>query len=132
MQLPIARYRFDCVAQDEMRLPFYSGSALRGAFGYMLRKVACMTKQPSCNGCPLRRTCPYSLVFEPEGDLNGGLSSQQTLPGYIIEPLPLGKRGIHQNDCFSFHMVLIGPARQQLALLIYVWELVLIPIRIKL
>lgn len=125
MQLPIARYRFECVATDEVRMPFYSGSALRGAFGYMLRKVTCMTKQPVCDGCPLRRTCPYGQVFEPEAQTGSTLTADQTPPAYILEPLPIGQRDLLQDECFSFNLVLIGEARNQLALLIYVWEQVL-------
>ena len=44
--LPVARYRFSFRMQDELRLPDYSGSLLRGNFGAALRRTACMT------GCP--------------------------------------------------------------------------------
>lgn len=125
MQLPIARYRFECIATDEVRMPFYSGSALRGAFGYMLRRVACMTKQPTCDGCPLRRTCPYGVVFEPEAKIDSGLTADQTPPAYIVEPFALGQRDLRRDDHFSFNLVLLGEARNQLALLIYVWEQIL-------
>lgn len=125
MQLPIARYHFECVATDDIHLPFYSGSAMRGAFGYMLRKVSCMTRQPRCEGCPLRRTCPYSQVFEPEAQLNSGLSTEQTPPAYVLEPVQIGQRDIKQGESFQFSLVLIGDARQQLALIIFVWEQIL-------
>ncbi|WP_419569595.1 CRISPR system precrRNA processing endoribonuclease RAMP protein Cas6 [Rheinheimera sp.] len=122
MQIPIARYRFTCVSLDDLRLPFYSGSALRGAFGYMLRKISCLTKQPTCTHCPLRRTCPYSMIFEPEVPMDSGLTADQALPAYILEPLPLGQRGLTEQEEFCFNLVLLGPAIQHLALLIYVWE----------
>jgi hypothetical protein len=62
--LPVARYRFIFSMQDELRLPEFSGSLLRGQFGASLRRVACMTGLPECPGCPLYRTCPYPAIFE--------------------------------------------------------------------
>ena len=54
--LPIARYRFSARVVDALALPPYAGSLLRGQFGAALRQLACMTRQPSCGGCPLRDT----------------------------------------------------------------------------
>lgn len=125
MNFPIAKYRFECLATEDVRMPVFSGSALRGAFGYMLRKVSCMTKQPTCNGCPLRRTCPYGQVFEPEPAMESGFSEEQTPPAYVIEPFPMGQRDIKSGDRFSFNLILIGVARQQLAMIIFVWEQIL-------
>ena len=62
--LPIARYRFSARVVDALALPPYAGSLLRGQFGAALRHLACMTRQPSCIGCPLRDTCPYPRIFE--------------------------------------------------------------------
>ena len=62
--LPLARYRFTAIAQAPLQLPPYAGSLLRGQFGASLRQVACMTRQPTCGGCPLLATCPYSRIFE--------------------------------------------------------------------
>ena len=55
---PLARYRFEFQATRPIRLPDYAGSMLRGAFGHALRKLACMTKQKDCAGCPLFRVAP--------------------------------------------------------------------------
>ena len=56
--LPIARYRFAARVQQPLALPDYAGSLLRGQFGAALRHVACMTRAPTCPGCPLLQTCP--------------------------------------------------------------------------
>jgi hypothetical protein len=62
--LPIARYRFAFRMQDDLRLPQYAGSLLRGQFGAALRRTACLTGAPTCKGCPLLATCPYPEIFE--------------------------------------------------------------------
>ena len=62
-ELPIARYRFGFALESEMRLPEYAGSTLRGVFGHALRRLACMTRQKECSGCPLLQSCPYSRIF---------------------------------------------------------------------
>ena len=54
--LPIVRYQFTLTVTEPIKLPEYAGSTLRGAFGRALRKIACMTKQAECKGCPLYRT----------------------------------------------------------------------------
>jgi hypothetical protein len=62
--LPLARYRFTFRMEEELRLPEFAGSLLRGQFGASLRRTACMTGAPVCPGCPLYRTCPYPAIFE--------------------------------------------------------------------
>ena len=44
-RLPIARYRLSFALADELILPPYAGSTLRGAFGHPLRRATCMTRQ---------------------------------------------------------------------------------------
>ena len=61
---PVARYRFVFEVTSDMALPDYAGSAIRGAFGHALRRIACMTHLPSCPDCPLFQSCPYSTIFE--------------------------------------------------------------------
>jgi hypothetical protein len=60
----IARLRFRLEAIDPVRLPPFPGSALRGMLGYGLRRTACVTRQPVCDGCLLRGSCVYSTLFE--------------------------------------------------------------------
>ena len=60
---PVARYRFEFQASQAIRLPAYSGSMLRGAFGHALRQLACMTRHKECAGCPLIGSCPYPCLL---------------------------------------------------------------------
>ncbi|MCF8208809.1 MAG: CRISPR system precrRNA processing endoribonuclease RAMP protein Cas6 [Rhodoferax sp.] len=120
--LPIARYRFTARAQQPFSLPDYAGSLLRGQFGAALRNVACMTRQPTCPGCPLLQTCPYTRIFEAPPPPKGSHALQDfsQIPNpYVIEPPTPGARVLGAGDDFSFNLVLVGHARDQLALVVF-------------
>jgi len=120
--LPIARYRLTARVQQPLPLPDYAGSLLRGQFGAALRHVACMTRQPTCPGCPLIPTCPYTRIFEAPPPPKGSHALQDfnQIPNpYIIEPPTPGARVVNAGERFDFHIVLIGHAIDQLALIVY-------------
>lgn len=130
--LPIARYRFSARVVDALALPPYAGSLLRGQFGAALRQLACMTRQPSCTGCPLHTTCPYPRIFEAPAPAEHTLQRFSAIPNaYVVEPpAPI----LHPEPCshpapvlepeqtLDFHMVLIGQALEQLPLVIVAWQ----------
>lgn len=120
--LPLARYRFTARVDDPLPLPDYAGSLLRGQFGAALRDVACMTRQPTCPGCPLLATCPYSRIFEAPPPPRGqhALQDFSQIPNpYVIEPPAPGARVLAPGDALQFHLVLIGHATEQLALVLF-------------
>lgn len=123
MELPIARYRFTARWQDAVRLPQYAGSLLRGQFGAALRHMACMTRQSRCADCPLQSTCPYTQIFEAPPPPAHALQKFSAIPNaYVIEPPPLGARDYAAGEDLVFHMVLMGAAREQLALVLATWQ----------
>ena len=106
--------------QDELRRPDYSGSLLRGNFGAALRRTACMTGLPECAGCPLYRTCPYPAIFETPAPETHSLQRFSQVPNpYVVEPPPLGTRYVPAEGIFSFAMVLVGRALDQLPLIVF-------------
>jgi hypothetical protein len=123
VQLPIARYCFIFRVQDDLRLPEYAGSLLRGQFGASLRGIACMTGLQECKPCPLYRTCPYPAIFETPAPPEHVLQRFNQVPNpYVIEPPPLGFRHIDAGERASFHIVLVGRALTQLPLITYAFE----------
>jgi hypothetical protein len=119
---PIARYSLTARVQQPLTLPDYAGSLLRGQFGAALRNVACMTRQPTCPGCPLVQTCPYTRIFEAPPPPKGSHALQDfsSIPNpYIIEPPTPGARVLDAGESFTFHLVLIGHAIEQLPLIIF-------------
>lgn len=119
--LPLARYRLEFTVETPLHLPAYAGSTLRGAFGGALRAASCMTRQKTCDACPLLTTCPYASVFEtrpPEGEHALQKFSQVPHP-YVIEPPQWGERDYAPGEGLSFHLVLAGRALDQLALILW-------------
>jgi hypothetical protein len=109
--------------QDDLRLPEYAGSLLRGQFGAALRRIACMTGAPKCAGCPLYRTCPYPAIFEAPAPHSHVLQRFSQAPNpYVVEPPPLGLRRVPAGETFSFHIVLVGRALGQLPLIAYAFQ----------
>ena len=121
-EIPLARYRFTARVQQRLALPDYAGSLLRGQFGAALRNVACMTRQPTCTGCPLLQTCPYTRIFEAPAPPRGehALQDFSQIPNaYVMEPPAPGARVLEPGADLEFHLVLIGHATDQLALVIF-------------
>lgn len=46
------------------KAPFFTGSALRGAFGHSLKKVSCINPKGECAGCFADSSCLYYSFFE--------------------------------------------------------------------
>jgi hypothetical protein len=118
--LPVARYRFTFRMADELFLPEYAGSLLRGQFGAALRRIVCMTGLPECAPCPLFRTCPYPSLFEAPAPSAHALQRFSEVPNpYVVEPPPLGSRYVPAGGTVSFCLVLVGRALDRLPLIAY-------------
>lgn len=123
MDIPLARYRFSARLLDAVQLPSYAGSLLRGQFGAALRNVACMTRQPTCMGCPLAQTCPYTRIFEAVPPAEHALQKFSQIPNaYVVEPPLLDDTRLQSGDLFQFNMVLAGDALSHLALITFAWQ----------
>ncbi|MDR2503672.1 MAG: CRISPR system precrRNA processing endoribonuclease RAMP protein Cas6 [Deltaproteobacteria bacterium] len=120
---PIARYRFIFEAQSAIHLPEYAGSMLRGAFGHALRRIACMTRELRCPGCPLYASCPYSLIFEPPPPLAHALQRFSAVPApYVVEPPVWGEYAYPPGTNLIFSVTLFGQALEKLALIVFAWQ----------
>ena len=120
LTFPIARYRFTFRTEDNLRLPEYAGSLLRGQFGAALRRAACITGLKHCPDCPLFRTCAYPSIYETPAPAQHVLQKFSHVPNpYVIEPPPFGTRDIAKGDSLSFNVVLFGRALLQLPLIAF-------------
>lgn len=120
--LPIRRYRFTLQAEQEIRWPDYAGSMLRGSFGHGLRSVSCVTKQKSCDGCPLYQGCQYPALFNPA-------PPPALEPRFADMPAPyIFRVGIERGyrlqpgDTVQFEMTLFGTAIHQISTIILAWQ----------
>ncbi|MBL1266002.1 CRISPR system precrRNA processing endoribonuclease RAMP protein Cas6 [Methylomicrobium sp. RS1] len=121
--LPAHRYQFNCRVLQPLNLNLYSGSMLRGAFGRALRKSACVTRGNDCKACLLYRQCAYPRIFETPPPANAAFQAFSEIPNpFVIEPPPMGRRQLQAGASFSFNMVLIGRAVDELPLVIHAWQ----------
>ena len=120
----VARFRFRLDAVDPVRLPPFAGSALRGMLGFGLRRTACVTRQPVCDGCLLRTTCVYSTLFESPamGGEGGGRYAQLPHP-FVLDLIQTLGEEVAPGETFAFGINLIGPAQAQVPYLIHALQL---------
>ena len=99
-------------AIDNIKLPAYQGSALRGAFGHALKRAVCTFKVQECTACLLKTKCVYSYTFEtpPPADT-------EVLRLYPFAPHPFvlnisgnGTQNRKPGSPLQFGMTLVGRA----------------------
>lgn len=97
MQFVFYPLRFEFIARDSILFPpGKAANILRGAFGDIFRRLACVPHCPDARTCEIRESCPYATVFEPLGDENSpsGLADlprpfvfrARHLDGHIVQP----------------------------------------------
>ena len=117
---PLARFRFLFTALEPIRLPEYAGSAWRGLLGHGLRRTACVTRQPTCEGCLLVHGCVYAQIFEtppPPGFPLNGFSAVPHPYALVIDPR--APRDYAPGETLTLGITLIGPAIAQVPYLIH-------------
>jgi len=120
----VARFRFLLQALEPVRLPPYAGSVWRGLLGLGLRRAACVTRQPSCEGCLLRHACVYSLVFESPATEPAEARRYKELPHpFALEIPPAAAREIDRGEPILLGITLIGPAIGQMPYLIQAMQI---------
>lgn len=90
-RLPIAPVLIRLETTGPFRSPEYKGALFRGGFGKFFRELVCETGLSECPGCPKRRSCLYSEVFESPADAErfGVLRKGTNLPHPFVLVPPL-------------------------------------------
>lgn len=118
-----APIRFLARAETHLRIPDFSGSALRGGFGRAFRRLSCAEGDRGCGGahCRLRDLCPYGRIFEtpvPDGVDPGRFGGDQAPRPFVLRP-PLGRRTLPPASEFEFGVILVGRAVDDLPYFIF-------------
>jgi hypothetical protein len=124
MALELARFRIIMRTREELRLPPFPGTALRGAFGAAFRRVACSRRRETCDGCLLRGTCVYSYVFEtPLPSDSEVLRRQEKIPHpFVFDIGSWGeRRALGAGSDVGFGLVLVGRAIEYLPYFVLVF-----------
>jgi len=110
--VPLGRYRLRLARCDAKSLPTYAGSALRGAFGHALRRLACRTDLPDCPPCPAYHDCRYAYVFEtpPPRDTTRLRRYPAAPHPFILGPLSPAPVDMAAEGARLLDMTLIGRA----------------------
>ncbi|MFN8566671.1 MAG: hypothetical protein U0Z44_03935 [Kouleothrix sp.] len=109
----IARYRFDLEAIDQLHMPAYQGSTLRGGFGHAFKQIVCF--QPdwrTCTPCARAQQCPYGYIFEARApaDQPGLHHLREIPPPFVIEASSDAPRVYQPGERLGFDVILIGKA----------------------
>jgi len=119
-----ARFSFVLEAVEELRLPPYKGSTLRGGFGNIFKKVVCTIRTSDCDACILAPRCVYAYVFEtsPHQGTEALRLYRRVPHPFVIEP-PLETRTTYApGETLTFGLVLIGKAVEYLPYFVYTFE----------
>lgn len=87
--IPHARLWFCLRSRDNVRLPCFWGSTIRGSLARAMKRIACVAvKNRECHTCPFIQTCNYALLFEtPRPERAERYRSMSTIPHpFVIEP----------------------------------------------
>ncbi|MDR3569703.1 MAG: CRISPR system precrRNA processing endoribonuclease RAMP protein Cas6 [Syntrophobacteraceae bacterium] len=108
-------------ALEEIHLPAYEGSTLRGGFGHALKGVCCALKRQECSSCMLRDRCVYLYLFEtpPPPDTEMMRLYPSAPHPFVIEPPLNGRRVIAAGEPFEFGLVVIGRALDYFPYFVY-------------
>ncbi|MCP5197790.1 MAG: CRISPR system precrRNA processing endoribonuclease RAMP protein Cas6 [Gammaproteobacteria bacterium] len=118
--LPLACYRFRFRATVDLRLPAYTGSAWRGAFGRALKHLVCITDEPACPSCPFYRSCIYPYLFETPPDPNVGKLTKYTAAPHPYVLIPDDHHGqVATDQTLSVDVHLLGHGNRHLPYVIH-------------
>lgn len=125
LEFLISRFSIKFQALENIQLPKYAGSTLRGAFGHALKSLACLTASRNkgvCRCSPVE-SCLYRQLFDPAPKILAYQGRKQTIaPPFVIEAHTLGTV-IAKNEIAVFYMVLIGEfAHQQKMMIELAWQ----------
>jgi len=119
--ITIGKFKLTLRAEEDLRLPAYKGSTLRGGFGHALKLVTCALKRQECPTCLLRTRCVYLYLFEtppPEDAEMMRLYPSAPHP-FIIEPPDSDERIVPSGGELEFGLTVVGRALEYLPYFIY-------------
>jgi hypothetical protein len=122
LELPVGRYRIAFSGEGRARLPRYSGSAWRGAFGHALKRAVCVTHLPQCRDCLLFRSCVYPYIFETPPPLTARKMRRYTAAPhpFVLQTPPA--EAAETDGRIIVGVNLIGHANRHLPYVIYAFE----------
>ena len=111
--------RFSFVAREELYFPAgKSANILRGAFGTIFRKIACVPECPGARDCEWRTTCPYARMFEPRAEAEGPSGLADWPRPFVFRAMHLDDRRVASGEHFHFDLHLFDLQSSAVAYLV--------------
>jgi len=109
--LRMARLRFELRPRTTLNLaPESRGEVLYGAFGTILRRVACDAACPGADSCTHRQDCAYAQIFEPSSPAGVRFGANDARKAFLFRP-PLDNDPLYgPHRPFIFELRLFGEA----------------------
>ncbi|HZU89759.1 MAG TPA: CRISPR system precrRNA processing endoribonuclease RAMP protein Cas6 [Stellaceae bacterium] len=109
--LPTLRLSLIFEALDPVSIPGFSGSVWRGAFGYALKRVACVMRMRPCEGCPLEASCVYTQLFDSRPMPGEGLFAETKRAPHPFALVPEAEcAALEPGEHFALDLILVGRA----------------------
>jgi hypothetical protein len=123
--LPLTYGQFSAVFAPDapLRLPVYTGSMFRGAFGSALKQAVCVTRTYECAPCLLKHRCLYPYVFETPPPPDSRVMRRYTAAPhpFVFEP-PAGGTTAPAGRPLAVGLTLFGKAIGSLSHFIFALE----------
>jgi hypothetical protein len=112
ISLRFHRLRFHFEAKSSIFFPpFKSTNILRGAFGTIFRRIACLPECREPEVCPLEGACPYEQVFAPIARTAGPSGFRDLPRPLVFRASHLDGKTVNAGELFWFdvHLFRIHP-----------------------
>ncbi|KOR31463.1 hypothetical protein TI04_00740 [Achromatium sp. WMS2] len=114
-QFNILRLDIELRALEQVHLPEFAGSTVRGALGQALHRIVCLCNNIKCQDCALQPACWYARLYEPAPVTRCPLLHQ----GYTDAPIPFvpeiayAGNNLSPGMLFKLGLVLFGKAQAE-------------------
>jgi hypothetical protein len=97
--------------REDIVLPIFKESALRGGFGSTFKRMVCVhSMEKTCCQCILANKCAFSVIFSPSQNDEGFLKHHIAIPRPFALYINPNKTAFLQQDKIKIEMLLIGKA----------------------
>ncbi len=123
-KMQFVRLKVKALAIQDIHLPPYLGSTLRGAFGVALMRTCCVQRRQTCRSCRLRLDCVYSYIFDtPIEDEAESKKRYSNAPHPFVFHLDLhNKQEIGAGEAFYFQITIFGRAIKHLPYIVLAFD----------
>ncbi|MGK9475776.1 CRISPR system precrRNA processing endoribonuclease RAMP protein Cas6 [Melioribacter sp. OK-6-Me] len=123
--LSLYKFIFRFESEEEISLPLYKWSMLRGTFGHSFKSVVCITKKKYCDKCLIKNQCSYYLIFETEARQSNlwFLNGVKKFPHpFIINSPDNDKTSLKKGETFDVSLTIIPKFKHLLPFFILTFQ----------